>query len=357
MFVVRYKLGSLNMREEHLPYLVCPACKGELSVSTVTERKVDGIETGRLACASCSGEYGIVRGVPRFVGSDNYASSFGFEWKVHARTQYDSYSGTKTSERRFFGETEWKRDLRGQSLLEVGGGSGRFTEQAAATGAFVASVDYSDAVDSNAAVNGGKSNVLIVQADVYEMPFRWGSFDKVFCFGMIQHTPDPRKAFMALPVMLRPGGSIVCDVYKKSFTSTLLNLKYYARWMTRDVEHERLYNLVRRWIDMMWPVTSLIGLIPWVGPAVSSRLLVPDYRGQGLSPEIAKEWAYLDAFDMLSARYDAPQRIETVREWCKEAGLSDVVVKYGYNGIEASACQPLESDIEAGLGLRVRGNR
>jgi ubiquinone/menaquinone biosynthesis C-methylase UbiE len=34
--------------------------------------------------------------------------------------------------------------------------------------------------------------VLIVQADVFAMPFRAGTFDRIFCFGMLQHTPDPR---------------------------------------------------------------------------------------------------------------------------------------------------------------------
>ena len=67
-------------------------------------------------------------------------------------------------------------------MLEVGSGAGRFTEQAASTGAFVVSMDYSAAVDANYQSNGTKPNVLIVQGDVYQMPFRRSSFDKLFCF-------------------------------------------------------------------------------------------------------------------------------------------------------------------------------
>lgn len=33
---------------------------------------------------------------------ENYASGFGLDWTKHARTQYDSYSGIRASEQRFY---------------------------------------------------------------------------------------------------------------------------------------------------------------------------------------------------------------------------------------------------------------
>tara|TARA_B100000676_G_C17914223_1_gene751743 strand:- start:66 stop:194 length:129 start_codon:yes stop_codon:yes gene_type:complete len=41
--------------------------------------------------------------------------------------------------------------------------------------------------------------VLIVQGDIYAMPFRQGSADRVFCFGVLQHTPEPQRSFNELP--------------------------------------------------------------------------------------------------------------------------------------------------------------
>jgi len=41
----------------------------------------------------------------------------------------------------------------------------------------------------------------------------------------------------------------------------------------------------------------------------------------------------LSAFDMLSPRYDIPQRIEDVQRWFDEASLTEVETKLGYNGI------------------------
>jgi SAM-dependent methyltransferase len=298
------------------------------------------IAEGTLACGTCDRRSPIIKGVPRFVPRENYASGFGLEWTLHARTQYDSYSGSDTSRRRFFEETRWPQDLRGEVILEVGSGSGRFTEQAASTGATVISLDYSYAVDANMASNGHRPNVLIVQADLYQPPFRRASFDRLFCFGMLQHTPDVRRAFMALPPMLVPGGSLVADVYRKSLMSTVFATKYYARVLTRRMDPDKLYRWCRRWVDLMWPVTTQVRRVPVVGPSINWRLLVPDYSALALSDRMLKEWAYLDAFDMLAPRYDTPQTAATMRRWCEEARLTAIDVCDGYNGIEVRARVP-----------------
>ena len=47
------------------------------------------------------------------------------------------------------------------------------------------------------------------------MPFRDGFFDKTFCIGVLQHTPDVKKAFDSLVKKVRSNGILVIDVYKK----------------------------------------------------------------------------------------------------------------------------------------------
>ncbi len=118
-------------------------------------------------------------------------------------------------------------------IVEAGGGSGRFTEQAAATGAMVLSLDYSYAVEANYASNSARPNVLIVQADLHHMPFAPGRADKLFCFGVLQHTPDPHRAFLCLHGQLKPGGSLVVDVYKKDLLKWVLGTKYWVRPLSR----------------------------------------------------------------------------------------------------------------------------
>src|SRR5215471_17821218 len=102
------------MRETHLFLLVCPVCKQELLLGEVTERRADILLSASLICTECRTVYPVIGAIPRFVSSTNYATNFGHEWMMHARTQYDSVSGTPSSATRFFGETRWPRNLRGE---------------------------------------------------------------------------------------------------------------------------------------------------------------------------------------------------------------------------------------------------
>ncbi len=330
------------MRKKHLKYLVCPACQVQLLLSDIEAKDEDSIKSGVLICSKCGRRYSIENYIPRFVPSQNYASGFGLEWTIHARTQYDSYSGCDISETRFFNETRWSRNLSGQVILEVGGGSGRFTEQAESTGAMVISLDYSYAVEANYASNGHKDNVMIVQGDLYNMPFRRNFFDKIFCFGVLQHTPDVEKAFMVLPQYLKSGGSIVIDVYRKySGLKGLFKTKYWVRPVTKKIPARKLYYFVKRYVEFMWPLTKLLNKIPYFGKRLIWMLLIADYRGvYNLSEDLLGEWAILDTFDLLSPAFDQPQTIETVRGWFKDAGLCGVEVNYGYNGIEGRGIKP-----------------
>jgi len=321
------------MHLEHLKFLACPACYGHL---TCTQSDVnsahDSVVEGHLTCARCKQEYPVVGGVPRFVPRENYASGFGLEWTKHARTQYDSYSGIHASEQRFFGQTGWPKDLTGEMILEVGSGSGRFTEQAAGTGATIVSLDYSYAVDANYASNGARHNVLIVQADVFAMPFRPQSFDRVFCFGMLQHTPNPSRAFAALPTVLKAGGALCADIYKVSLIRTVLQTKYWVRPFTRRMDPNRLYARVQRWVNFMWPLATIIRRLP-KGYAINWRLLIADYSFLGLQGQMLKEWSYLDTFDMLAPRYDRPATKETFRQWAVQANLTDIDAYYSPHGV------------------------
>jgi SAM-dependent methyltransferase len=326
------------LKKEHLQYLACPKCKSDLEIFQVTKENNNRIEQGILKCQNCNEKFKILHYIPRFVPIENYASSFGHEWITHSKTQYDSFNGSKTSEKRFFESSRWPRDLQGEVVLEAGSGSGRFTEVVAATGAMVVSLDYSYAVEANYASNGDKDNILIIQADIFQMPLRDGFFDKIFCFGVLQHTPNVEKAFLSLPPLLKSGGNIVIDVYRKyGGIVGALYTKHWIRPITRRMSPTLLYDLCKRYVEFMWPVAKFVNRVPNYGRLINRALLIADYIGfVNLPVEKLKEWAILDTFDMLSPRYDFPQYIQTVKKWFQKAKLSKIRVRYGYNGIEGS---------------------
>jgi len=328
------------MREDHLQYLRCPNCQGELQL-TADERTEQRIETGTLHCESCSVTFPIVGFIPRFVPVENYATSFGIEWNLHDRTQYDAVSGVSASEQRFFKETQWPRQMSGEVIIEAGSGAGRFTEHALGTGAMVLSLDYSHAVEANYRSNGQHENLLLVQGDLFRMPFERGCADRIFCLGVLQHTPDPRSALASISDYVKPGGEIVADIYAKTFARYVLGTKYWVRPITRRMPPRLLYRITSRYVELMWPLARRVQHIPKLGRFLSWRLLVPDYSNVVNDERELKEWARLDIFDMLAPRYDKPARLSTVRRWCADLRFADARAHRGYNGYEIHARRPL----------------
>jgi len=323
------------MNPEHISFLRCP--KTFKALNFKNENLVNGrIKDGILIEPISGNQYPIVNFIPRFVPLENYASGFGFQWNTHSRTQYDETSTFNTTRDRFEKETGWGTDLKGQFILEAGSGSGRFTNEALTTGATVISFDYSIAVDANYKSNGIHENVLILQASIYEMPFQKLFFDKAFCFGVLQHTPDPEAAFINIPKYLKSGGKIASDVYLKNFKRWILGTKYWVRPFTKGKDSKKLYDRIKKYVDFMWPLAKQIRKIPKIGATINWRLILPDYSRElpNADEKTLKEWTYLDAMDMLSPMYDAPQTLKTFKKWHVKAGLIDIDVHYGYNGIE-----------------------
>lgn len=320
------------MRERHLQLLACPKCGGCLEIASVKTRVRRRIAEGLLACGACQLEIPVLRGVPRFVADEHYTRSFGFEWQQHPSTQVDSQTGVGATAQRFFDQTKWPDDLSGDMVLEVGAGAGRFTEVIADTDATVVSIDRSQAVEVNQRNNGHRDNVLVVQADLFSMPVARRRFERVFCGGVLQHTPAPGKAFHGLIAPLRGGGSVVVDVYSLTWR-TLLNAKYWLRPLTKRLPHRALYRVCARYVDVMWPLVRRLQRSTRGRRLAQGLLFNPYGHLHTLSDAQQREWSKLDIFDMLSPAYDRPQTLWRVRQWFDEEKLTNVEVEFGWNGI------------------------
>lgn len=328
------------MKQEHIQRFCCTVCKE--SVLRFQGNESDGksgqIKTGNLLCMKCGTCYPIAGHIARFVEPENYAGSFGFQWNIHRKTQLDSYSGLTISHDRVFEVTGWPEQMKGEQILEAGSGAGRFTEVLLSTGAEVNSFDYSDAVEANWKSNGHHSNLNLFQGDIFSIPFEDYSFDKVFCLGVIQHTPDPELAFSSLAAKVRPGGELVIDVYASSILS-LLRWKYLLRPITKHIGRERLYHIVEKVVDAILPLATRLRR---VGGRVGARLLpIVEYSHLGLPDKLNREWAILDTFDMYSPAHDHPRSLAVVRGWFECAGFERVEVKRGPNGVVGRGVRPL----------------
>lgn len=300
-----------------LDILCCPSCRATLAQPDATS----------LRCTSCAATYAVRDGIPRFVPAENYASNFGLQWNLFQRTQLDSFSGHPISRQRFLQYTGWtEEDMRGALVLDVGCGAGRFTEIALSLGARVVALDYSSAVDACRRNHEGERRLCVVQGDIYRMPFKAETFDRVYCFGVLQHTPDVERSFLALPAVLKSGGSIAVDVYPKLWTNALWP-KYWLRRITRRLDPGTLFSGVRTAVRWFWPVSVAAGRVPVIGRKLRYLIPIVNYEGvYPLSPQQLKDWAVLDTFDMLAPAYDQPQKAATLEGWMRKGGLDAVEV-------------------------------
>jgi ubiquinone/menaquinone biosynthesis C-methylase UbiE len=108
-------------------------------------------------------------------------------------------------------------ERRGQQVLEVGIGAGTDFVRFARAGARLSGVDLTDhavqLAQRRLALERLEADVR--RADVEHLPFPDDSFDFVYSWGVIHHTPDPVRAAAEIVRVSRPGGEICVMVYHR----------------------------------------------------------------------------------------------------------------------------------------------
>ncbi|VXD20503.1 class I SAM-dependent methyltransferase [Marinoscillum sp. 108] len=273
-------------------------------------------------------EFELVSGAYRFVEPENYTSNFGFQWNKFGDLQVDTLSGSGITSERFFKATKWTpAQLKGKIVLEAGCGAGRFTSVILnETEAELYSFDYSDSVSANYRMNGPNDRLHLFQASIYEMPFAEDSFDYIFCFGVLQFTPDPISSLQSLIKVLKPGGQLVVDFFPKKGWWTKIHAKYILRPYTSKLSNERLLKAIENnidWLMKTYRFFSRLGL----NRAVNRFLPICDIDNtipKGLAKEKLRQWVVLDTFNMLSPAFDNPLKMEEVIDTFRKGGLSEI---------------------------------
>ena len=314
------------MKDRLLNLLACPTCRVNLRLY-ITRESQGEVESGQLECSRCNRVYPIIAFIPRFVPAKNYADNFGYQWQRFQQTQLDSYSGIPISRERFFRQSSWSpQELAGKLVLDVGCGAGRFAEVALSCGAEVVALDYSSAVDSCRHNLRCYPALHSIQADVFSLPLQEGRFDYIYCFGVLQHTPDPERAFHSLPGLLKPEGKLAVDIYLK-YWGNWLYTKYWLRPFTVRLPWRTLFRVVESAAPLLLRVSRMIARLPVVGRWLRRLIPVANYEGiYPLNNQQLEEIAILDTFDMLAPRYDLPQTPQALQSWLARAGLEDVEV-------------------------------
>jgi SAM-dependent methyltransferase len=213
-------------------------------------------------------------------------------------------------------------ELAGKAVLDGGCGMGRYMRVAAAARpALVVGLDLSEAVVAARELTAEWAEVAIVRGDLLRLPFPRGSFDHIYSIGVLDHTPDPRQAFLGLAALLKPGGRIAVWVYSRERPGV-----------------ERIMN-VHRAISRRLPLWLLLVLSRLTAPigGLKRRLMASRWRlvertgvalhlltiGVSMHPD--PEVRVCDTLDWYAPRHLSRHTQDEVARWFAEAGLTELV--------------------------------
>jgi SAM-dependent methyltransferase len=212
-------------------------------------------------------------------------------------------------------------DVRGKLVLDAGCGMGRYLRVVAEAGASAVGMDLSRAVEAAKDLTREWPSVSVAQGDLLRLPFAEGSFDHIYSLGVLDHTPDPRRAFLGLAKLLKPGGRIAIWVYPRE-RPRLERIINVHRAISTKLPLGVLVPLSR----LMAPVGAIKRrLMTSRSPAVSKLGVALNVLTIGVSMHPDPEVRVCDTLDWYAPRYLSRHTPEEVRGWFEEAGLVEVV--------------------------------
>ena len=332
------------MKKRLLSWLACPACRSsDLRLDTVKTKTCaafeghfneteiqDGVDVdrkeqqvvieGAIFCGDCGSVYPVKDGIPRMMvpGSAPGPTS------RHADTTVD------------IARPEWElnfqdlarplkpNDFLGKLVLDAGCGFGRHTFFAARYGAEVVGMDSSlDGVTAAYRNIAHLARAHVIQADVYNPPFREETFDLAYSFGVMHHLKEPKEAFRTLGLILKPGGRLSLWVYGPR-QGVALRMSDLVRGVAADMDPDQLLGLcgaIARGLRVFSHTPyKMLHHLPLARDVVS-HLPVHDHH----------QWA----FDVVVADIYDRLRIP-VHHWFKGEELERMLTDDGYADIQVS---------------------
>jgi SAM-dependent methyltransferase len=274
-------------------------------------------------------------------------STYGLQWNRYRIVRADEDRAT------FRNRTGLEPgDLAGKVVLDAGCGMGRYLRIAAESPArLIVGVDLSRAVVAAGELTEGMTHVAIVRGDLLRLPFAPGTFDLIYSLGVIDHTPDPRAAFLALARTLKPGGRIAVWVYPRE-----------RRIVEAIMDLQRAVS-TRMPLGLLEPLCRIAAPIGGVKRRLMSSRRWPVQRlgvalhlatiGVSMHPD--PEVRACDTLDWYAPRYLSRHSLDEVAGWFAEAGLVDLVdlnrdQRFYHegqgNGINLAGTRPIAPDID-----------
>lgn len=283
---------------------------------------------------SKSNKYRIVGGIPRFVKLKNYSANFGFQWSKWNKTQFESENLGKLmsgyTKKMFNQNTSLdKKNVKKKLILDMGCGSGRFTDILLRRNATVVAIDNSLSIN-NVKKNflKQKNHIFCVQCDVLKLPFKEKVFDHSFSIGVLHHTPAPFKGVKEAFRVLKNKSTFSLCVYTKNgfydFPSVIFLRKVInVLKPIFGLYPARIYTLI--FVNFHFYLSKFSFILSKILKIFFPVIILPD-----------KNWSYLDTFDSISPKYQSTHTEKEVKKWMKKSGFINInKTSWGQTSIKA----------------------
>lgn len=168
--------------------------------------------------------------------------SFGEEWLL-----YSSFLPEHVEEFEAYFDLISLNELNDKLVLDLGCGSGRWSSMIADYCETVVAIDFSDAIYAAEANLAGKENVLLIRADVTDLPFADDCSDFLFSLGVLHHLDQPCLPVARDLMRLAPEGLFYLYYnldnrpwYFRSLLAAVSRARHSLRHVRSDVARERI---------------------------------------------------------------------------------------------------------------------
>ncbi|CAD6516859.1 SAM dependent methyltransferase [metagenome] len=216
----------VSLKTELLQYLVCPTCKGQISIN-IHKKIKNEIINGTINCKNCKNTFPVTEGIPRFVVDKSKdfiktEDAFSAKWRIHHKN-HQAKDWIEFQKKWFLDRFGWKsltefndflKDK--QYVLEAGTGVGNTAKMLSVNSTSqVFAIDASQSIDFAYKKYGKTPNLHFLQADLRELPFKTNFFNYILSDQVLHHTKNTFTSFKYLTKFLAKKGHISIYVYNK----------------------------------------------------------------------------------------------------------------------------------------------
>jgi SAM-dependent methyltransferase len=222
--------------ERHLSILACPNCEADLA-----------LEEDGLRCTACKTAYGVNNNIPMLFcpnewdrARDDVTMAVKSFYEETPFPNYDDFDNVgwlvEKARKGVFAKLLDDQIPPGVRILECGCGTGQMSNFLSVASRTVFGSDmslHSLSLGEQFKEKNDLRTVHFVQMNLFRPCFKPGTFDLVFCNGVLHHTSDPFLGFQTIAKLVRPKGYVMIGLYHK-YGRTVTNIRRLIFRMSGD---------------------------------------------------------------------------------------------------------------------------